>query len=77
MNDKQNVAYHTMEYYPAIKKERNTDIYHGIDESWKYYANWKTLNQKTTCYTISYIKCIEQTLVAQGWEDWRQMESDC
>lgn len=49
---------HHLEYYSAIKKERNTDSSHDVDETWKHQAQWKKPIPKdpVLCDPL-YMKC--------------------
>ena len=46
MKNKQNVEYHRMEYYSATKKEWRTDACYNVEEPWKHFAKWKTVDVK-------------------------------
>ena len=39
---------HTHEYYSAMKKEGNPDIYDNMDGSWGCYARWNKSGKKNT-----------------------------
>lgn len=44
------VVYHTMAYFPAIKKEQTTDI-HNLDEPQRNYASKKSQSSKA-CFLL-------------------------
>ena len=50
---------HKMEYYSTIKRQ-SADACHNVDEPWRYYAKWKTLDvEDHRAYDSIYIKCPE------------------
>ena len=60
--NKQKWQVHTMENYLTLKKKQSTNTCHyNIDESWKYYVNWKkSLSKDDTMYSFIYTKYAKQ-----------------
>lgn len=56
----------TIEYYLMIKKEQFTDTSHNLEESHRYYAEWKKTDIKKNVLYVSIYKVVDNgTLVAE------------
>ena len=50
---------YTMEYYPAAKKEGNSDICYNMDESWGHYEWNKPVTKRQIFYDSTHKECLE------------------
>lgn len=67
---KQNVGFHTIEYYSAIRKEQSADIHNNIDCFQMLYSNWKKPDSKSY---ILYDSIYMTSWKSQNYRDRKQM----
>ena len=68
----ESVVYTHKEMLFSLKKERNSDIGHYMDEPWRYHANWNKLVQKINHFAnkVPYSQSYGFYVVMYRCESW-------